>query len=57
MPEQFDWPCDKRKAHGPHTLPEGEECDEIGMCADEHDHCPGVLTHPSTMIGGNYARW
>lgn len=56
-PRVFTWPCWKRKAHGPHTIPEGEECDEIGLCADEHGHCDGVKAHPSTQIGGKYDQW
>ena len=49
MPEEFTWPCDKRKAHGPHKHDCGE-CRSLDCegCVD----CPGVKAHPHTMIGG-----
>lgn len=34
---EYEWPCDKRKPHGEHEVPEGT--------------CPGVRAHPNTMIG------
>ena len=57
--EDFDWPCDKREAHGPHTrlvpygtkMPEGTLDVLLGF--NEVD-CPGVRAHPLTQIGGSY---
>jgi hypothetical protein len=40
----FDWPCDKREAHGPHPIEP----------ANVRGNCPGVKAHPATQIGGNH---
>lgn len=44
---EFEWPCDKRRAHGPHEVVE-----RTGPQDWELSECPGVLAHPATMIGG-----
>lgn len=61
--ESYDWPCDRRVAHRPHTEVWAEP--EHGCDGTEEDcmktcpipvqavlHCPGVKAHPLTMIGG-----
>lgn len=53
--DEFDWPCDRREAHGPHPV----DCQILSYGPGIHDHsgscepadCPGVLAHPATMIG------
>jgi hypothetical protein len=41
--EDFVWPCDKRTAHGPHTL--------TTVLTNPPPECPGVAAHPLTQIG------
>lgn len=51
--DDFEWPCEKRTAHGPHLVECGEESTcglDIFDCDDDHN-CPGVKAHPDTMIG------
>lgn len=48
---RFDWPCDRRDAHGPHTV---REQMLTGPNEFEERECPGVKAHPTTMIGGGY---
>lgn len=45
--EEFEWPCDREYAHGPHSLrePRTLSTQDIGL------DCPGVKAHPNTMIG------
>jgi hypothetical protein len=57
----FDWPCSKRRAHGPHlkechnhvggvsNYVRGKQCPNCVVC-------PGVKAHPATMIGGAFKR-
>ena len=57
----FEWPCDPRIAHGPHSLrnlkmdvappPPGSSVPVLRGVLGEVD-CPGVKAHPATMIGG-----
>lgn len=47
-PRTFEWPCGKRKAHGPHIIEEDTPYEK---------KCPGVKAHPATQIGGNYDAW
>ena len=53
---KFEWPCDKRTAHGPHevrntiALTDDQLVDAIDLGVT-HPACPGVKAHPSTMIG------
>lgn len=46
---EFEWPCHKRTAHGPHEV--------WATDFDATDYkCPGVPAHPDTMIGGGHAK-
>lgn len=49
---EFEWPCGKREAHGPHTVSaiDGKEYLVYAMPRE----CPGVRAHPGVQIGGNY---
>ena len=57
MDVDFEWPCDRRDAHGRH--PTG--CKVLSNSPGMHDHfgscetgeCPGVPAHPATMAGGS----
>jgi hypothetical protein len=55
--DEFEWPCDRRDAHGEHEVGVRQRVAE-GMSAAHTERitliCPGVLAHPATMIGGNY---
>ena len=42
----FNWPCPRREAHGPHRP---KRTNELGHTY-QFD-CPGVRAHPNTMIG------
>lgn len=68
--EEFEWPCDRRVAHGPHLIEwidteaahdcDGTEESCVANCpvpipVHQNFDCPGVLAHPATMIGGAYA--
>lgn len=48
---EFEWPCDKRIAHGPHdrTPLDGYYVGGNGITTEKR--CPGVKAHPDTMIG------
>ena len=48
--DEFEWPCYKRHAHGPHEV-EAETDDDWNW------DCPGVKAHPATMIGGNFKKF
>lgn len=52
----FVWPCDKRKAHGPHYREPGgdQPPGDLAIYLSRKDPraCPGVKAHPKTMIGG-----
>lgn len=50
--EKFDWPCDKRIAHGPHQIDDFDFL-EMAPLTDglSQSQCPGVLAHPAVMIG------
>lgn len=57
---EFEWPCYKRTAHGPHWIPatgaEHEvECLSPVACGCG-EQCDGLPAHPLTQIGGNYAQ-
>lgn len=57
MPKKFEWPCAKRKAHGPHPDPDALHNFDCDADQDDVDcgcgiECPGVKAHPATMIGG-----
>jgi hypothetical protein len=69
MTDQFEWPCDRRDAHGPHRIEWTDTEAEHGCGGVEEEciricpvpvpiqrvfECPGVLAHPATMIGGNH---
>lgn len=45
----FQWPCDRRDAHGQHYPEIGDVGGLPGIT-----HCSGVPAHPATMIGGAY---
>lgn len=61
----FEWPCDRRDAHGPHPRPIDPEIAAVyDVPPDQLDtidpevvglvtppDCPGVKAHPATMIG------
>lgn len=50
-PPAFRWPCDRRAAHGPHSV----RVQMLTGPADyEDDTCPGVPAHPATMAGGSH---
>lgn len=55
---RFDWPCDRRDAHGRHNVGNNEAITEEQRSAliwsGDWPHCPGVKAHPTTMIGGGY---
>lgn len=44
---EWEWPCDKHRAHGAHENPivNGE------MVISGNTICPGVKAHPLTQIG------
>lgn len=48
---EYDWPCWKTGAHGPHEIIDG-----LCEVAGEPRICPGVKAHPNTMIGRNDVR-
>lgn len=59
---EFEWPCDRRDAHGPHRIEwtasehgcDGtpESCASICPIPVQAVYdCPGVKAHPDTMIG------
>lgn len=61
MPEKFRWPCDIRRAHGPHQrkpvgtvrlLAQFPMYVGPGGKLTANPDCPGVKAHPATMIGG-----
>ncbi len=47
MDTDFEWPCNKHYAHGPHTVQPPKAPDRFVPTRD----CPGVKAHPNTMIG------
>ncbi len=53
MDTDFEWPCHRHYAHGPHTFrPYGDK--PRGMVypgSNRERECPGVKAHPNTMIG------
>jgi hypothetical protein len=60
--DDFEWPCDRRDAHGPHTITwteSGHGCDGTEESCMENcpvpiqqgQDCPGVRAHPDTQIG------
>lgn len=62
---EFEWPCDKHYAHGPHVIEwtaSEHGCDgtEEGCAAtcpvpvQMRFDCPGVKAHPATMCGGSH---
>jgi hypothetical protein len=55
----FEWPCDKRRAHGPHYRKKGGDQPKrdipIYLARGDDRVCPGVKAHPRTMIGGKLA--
>lgn len=54
MTEEFEWPCWKRYAHGPHKVDSLRSQVASRMSGvDKRADCPGVKSHPATMIGGN----
>lgn len=61
--QTFQWPCEKRRAHGPHPL-DPVECSDAFNCEEPSmlvgykimhlpQPCPGVGAHPATMAGGS----
>jgi hypothetical protein len=59
---EFQWPCDKRIAHGPHIIELDHSTpqrvtDFVVVTEDgkgfkgPYRSCPGVRAHPDTMIG------
>jgi hypothetical protein len=47
----FQWPCDRREAHGDHDVDEGQGDGEEQVYEPTVFHCEGVKAHPNTMIG------
>lgn len=45
---EFTWPCNRRYAHGKHTMKPADD-----PWGDGGAECEGVKSHPNTMIGGN----
>lgn len=63
--EEFEWPCDRHEAHGPHRIEwtaSEHGCDGTEEVCSQTcpvpvqmvEECPGVDAHPLTMIGGAY---
>lgn len=53
----FEWPCDKRRAHGPHDpVPCAIHSPNPALRCRDCFMCPGVKAHPATMIGGSDAQ-
>lgn len=57
----FEWPCHKRRSHGPHKRTKVGDIHRDGGWYPVYDNgqgvktedgdCPGVKAHPATMIG------
>lgn len=52
---RFEWPCDLRVAHGPHTITDTTRLKQMfrreGFGTPLRFDCPGVRAHPDVMIG------
>lgn len=52
---EFNWPCNKREAHGPHRAKVENPSVMLPTNPPKKSYqfidCPGVKAHPKTMIG------